>query len=100
MEDGSSRTDDKMGSDKAMNPQSPNINHAIQQGWISEPQPMKPVRDKWVARNYALGLTARGTPRKPKRNIRPDILAAAKRDGVSVAAIYNRIKRTGRMTLK
>lgn len=82
-----------------MNLQTIDFEYARQRGWISPPQPMKPVRDKWVAKNYAAGLTARGTPRKPK-GIDPAILAQARRDGVGVSAIYNRIARTGRMTLK
>lgn len=76
------------------------VERAVAQGWLSAPQPMKPCRDKWVERNYSLGLTARGTPRKTRPPMRAAIITQAKRDGVGVSAIYNRIKRTGQMTLR
>lgn len=81
----------------------PNIAYAIQQGWIKPAaQKLSPVltrHDKRRAKFRAAGLTTRGTPPKPK-GIKPEITATAGRDGVTVQAIYNRLARTGRMTLR
>lgn len=82
-----------------MNPQSI-VASAIERGWMSpSPETLRRNFDKTREVRRHAGLTARGTPPKPK-GINPAVLAAAQRDGVTVTAIYNRLARTGRLTLR
>ena len=85
------------------------VAEALQKGWISF-QPAKPAKVLTSTylryekprreRLYAAGLTSRGKKRKQHPPTPPEVLQAAERDGVSVAAIYNRLARTGRLTLR
>lgn len=93
----------------------PNISYAIERGWVRWPQPKfrrvaMPMSERrrrnteGVRRKrhnyYAKGLTNLGTVRTRNKRIPDDIITAAENDGVGVTAIYNRLKRTGRLTLR